>query len=150
MELPATQKGSAMDEPEARIMVVDCEPFDAAMIQYSLESRGFQALMVTNGQNPVQLIADHDPHLIILGVRNKSSDRFEMLRRIRDYSPVPVILVSAGVGSSEKAEGLVLGADDYLTTPVRSAELIARIRAVLRRVQFAEQKAPYSFFRVPS
>jgi two-component system KDP operon response regulator KdpE len=118
-------------------MVVDNDHFEAAMIQYGLESRGFEALVVEDGQKALKIVADYEPHLIILGVGRPDLNGFEVLRRIRDFSPVPIIMVSAGVGINEEVEGLRLGADDFVTTPLRTSVLVARVRAVLRRVEYS-------------
>lgn len=139
-----------MNERKARIMVVDNDHFEAAMIQYGLEARGFEALLVEDGQSALKMVADYEPHLIILGVGRPELNGFEILRRVRDVSPVPIIMVSAGAGINEEVEGLTLGADDFVTTPLRISVLIARIRAVLRRVEYSKQDRPYSFFRAPS
>ncbi len=139
-----------MNERKARIMVVDNDHFEAAMIQYGLESRGFEALVVEDGQKALKIVADYEPHLIILGVGRPDLNGFEVLRRIRDFSPVPIIMVSAGVGINEEVEGLRLGADDFVTTPLRTSVLVSRVRAVLRRVEYSKQDRPCSFFRAPS
>jgi two-component system KDP operon response regulator KdpE len=139
-----------MNERKTRIMVVDNDHFEAAMIQYGLESRGFEALVVEDGQKALKMVADCEPHLIILGVGRPDLNGFEVLRRIRNFSPVPIIMVSAGMGINEEVEGLRLGADDFVTTPLRTSVLIARVRAVLRRVEYSKQDRLCSFFRAPS
>jgi DNA-binding response OmpR family regulator len=116
------------------ILVVDDEPNIADLVDLYLAREGFRVLKAADGAAGLQAIRDHRPRLIVLDVGLPDVDGLEVCRRIRATSQVPVIFLTARDGEVDRVLGLELGADDYLTKPFSPAELVARVKAVLRRV----------------
>ncbi|MBI5029689.1 MAG: response regulator transcription factor [Chloroflexi bacterium] len=116
-----------------RILVVDDEPRYVRAIQVNLEARGFQVITAPDGQTAINLAARENPDLILLDIRMPQLDGYETCRRIRNFSNVPVIMLTALSEPNDKVKGLDLGADDYVTKPFNAEELVARVRAGLRR-----------------
>ena len=128
-----------MSQQKIRILVVDDEPKYSHIIRINLEARGYQVYLANNGLMAIDVAALEDPDLIILDVRMPKMDGFEACRRIREFSLVPIIMLTAMAEDVDKIKGLDLGADDYITKPFSIEELLARIRSALRRIEFAEQ-----------
>jgi two-component system KDP operon response regulator KdpE len=118
-----------------RILVVDDEKRMVDLIRMNLELEGFQVLEATNGVAALDQVRKHIPELIILDIMMPQLDGFEVLRMLREFSNVPVILLTAKGEEEDKVRGLELGADDYVTKPFGARELISRVKAVLRRTQ---------------
>ncbi len=116
------------------ILVVDDEPNIADLVDLYLAREGFRVLKAADGETGLQAMRDHRPRLIVLDVGLPDVDGLEVCRRIRATSQVPVIFLTARDGEVDRVLGLELGADDYLTKPFSPAELVARVKAVLRRV----------------
>ena len=116
------------------ILVVDDEPNIADLVDLYLAREGFRVLKAPDGMAGLQAMRDHRPRLIVLDVGLPDLDGLEVCRRIRATSQVPVIFLTARDGEVDRVLGLELGADDYLTKPFSPAELVARVKAVLRRV----------------
>jgi two-component system KDP operon response regulator KdpE len=129
-----------MHKGRARILVVDDEPRYVWAIRVNLEARGYQVLASSDGEEAVELVAGEDPDLVILDVRMPGLDGFEACRRIRQFSTVPILMLTAAAEDADKVEGLDAGADDYVTKPFNAEELLARVRAALRRVEFSAGK----------
>ena len=123
------------------VLVVDDEPRILRFVRAELESAGYGVETATDGAAALRAVEDGSPDLVVLDVIMPDLDGFEVLRRIRDFSSVPVILLTARGSDADKVRGLDLGADDYLTKPFSPDELSARVRAVLRRTAPAG-KAP--------
>jgi DNA-binding response OmpR family regulator len=119
------------------ILVVDDEPNIADLVDLYLAREGFRVLKAPDGAAGLQAVRDHRPRLIVLDVGLPDLDGLEVCRRIRATSQVPVIFLTARDGEVDRVLGLELGADDYLTKPFSPAELVARVKAVLRRVDGA-------------
>ncbi|HEX7521396.1 MAG TPA: response regulator transcription factor [Acidimicrobiia bacterium] len=119
------------------ILVVDDEPNIADLVDLYLAREGFRVLKAAGGEAGLQAMRDHRPRLIVLDVGLPDVDGLEVCRRIRATSQVPVIFLTARDGEVDRVLGLELGADDYLTKPFSPAELVARVKAVLRRVDGA-------------
>ena len=117
------------------ILVVDDEPRIAEVVTMNLELEGYQVSCASNGQEALRKIAEELPDLIILDVMMPDMDGFETLRRIRELSNVPVIMLTVRGGETDKVKGLELGADDYVTKPFGPRELVSRVKAALRRAQ---------------
>lgn len=115
------------------ILVVDDEERMARFIRLNLEHDGFRVLEGFRGLQAIQLLRDHLPDLVILDVMLPDMDGFEVLKMIREMSPVPVIMLTAKGEEEDRVRGLELGADDYVTKPFSPRELVSRVRAVLRR-----------------
>ncbi len=123
---------------KVRILVAEDEPRYIWAIQTNLEARNYEVLTAADGQQAVQLAADEQPDLILLDIKMPGMNGYEACRRIREFSTVPIIMITAMAADADKVLGLDLGADDYITKPFSVPELLARVRAALRRVEFAE------------
>ena len=117
-----------------RILVVDDEKRMIDFIRMNLEVEGFQVLGAENGIKALDVVRRHIPDLIILDIMMPQLDGFETLRMLREFSSVPVIMLTAKGEEEDKVRGLELGADDYVTKPFGARELGSRVKAVLRRV----------------
>jgi DNA-binding response OmpR family regulator len=119
----------------ARILVVDDEPRYLRLIEANLASDGFQVIKATNGQEAVDRVASHQPDLVLMDIMMPILDGFGATERIREFSNVPIIVVTARGEEGARVRGLDLGADDYIVKPFSATELLARVRAVLRRAK---------------
>lgn len=124
-----------MHAGKTRILVVDDEPRYVRAIQVNLETSGYQVLTARDGATAVECAAIEEPDLIILDVRMPGLDGFQACEQIREFSTAPVIMLTALAEDADKVKGLDVGADDYVTKPFSADELLARVRAVLRRVE---------------
>jgi two-component system KDP operon response regulator KdpE len=115
------------------VLVVDDEPRILRFVRAELESAGFRVLTAANGFAALDVANIEAPDLVVLDVIMPGLDGFEVLKRLRSQSSIPVILLTARGSDADKVRGLDLGADDYLTKPFSPDELSARVRAVLRR-----------------
>lgn len=118
-----------------RILVVDDEERMVRFIRMNLEHDGFQVGEAFNGKQAIQKIRDFTPDVILLDVMMPDIDGFEVLETIRDFSNVPVIMLTAKGEEDDRVRGLEGGADDYITKPFSPRELVSRIKAVLRRTE---------------
>jgi len=117
----------------ATILVVDDETPFLESLRFSLERQGYRVLTATDGQAGLRVARAERPDLLILDVMLPGMDGFKVCREIRAESDVPIIMLTARGDETDKVVGLELGADDYITKPFGLKELIARVRAVLRR-----------------
>ncbi|MCL4370939.1 MAG: response regulator transcription factor [Chloroflexi bacterium] len=115
------------------VLVVDDEPRYVRLLRANLESLGYRVVAADSGVSAVQRAEAEDPDLIVLDLMLPDLDGYEVCRQIREFSTVPIIMVTARRQQTDKVRGLDLGADDYLTKPFDAEELLARIRAQLRR-----------------
>lgn len=122
------------------ILVVEDEQDIATIIDFNLKRSGFDTLMAYDGPTGLKLALENAPDLILLDVMLPGMDGFEICRRVREKSQVPIIMLTAREEESDKILGLELGADDYVTKPFSNRELIARIKANMRR--FSADKVP--------
>ncbi|MBQ6159848.1 MAG: response regulator transcription factor [Oscillospiraceae bacterium] len=122
-----------------KILIIDDEELLVKGISYNLENEGYQVVTGTNGADAVRLAQDPEVRLIVLDVMMPVMDGLEACRRIRQFSNVPIIMLTAKTEDMDKLLGFDYGADDYLTKPFNILELKARIRAILRRT--AKQEA---------
>lgn len=118
-----------------RILLAEDELTLRDFVSRNLRARGFEVLEASNGLEAVALWEREDPHLLILDIMMPRMDGLEVCRRVREHSAVPIIVLTALDAESDKVTALDLGADDYLTKPFGVEELLARVRAVLRRTQ---------------
>jgi two-component system KDP operon response regulator KdpE len=121
-----------------RILIVDDELSILKFVRSNLEDRGYKVISATNGEEALHLIERELPNLIILDVMMPQTDGLEVCRRLREWSQIPIIMLSARGGEKDKVKCLDLGADDYIVKPFGTSELIARIGAVLRRTRAAD------------
>ncbi|HQC82683.1 MAG TPA: response regulator transcription factor [Bacillota bacterium] len=115
------------------ILVADDEADIRNLIKISLEENGYTVLTARNGKEALDIFMSEEVHLAILDVMMPVMDGFNLLRKIREHSTVPVIFLTARADDMDKVLGLGLGADDYISKPFSVAELIARVGAQLRR-----------------
>lgn len=120
-------------ERPASILVVDDEVPFVESLQFSLERQGYRVLTAMDGNNALRVARAERPDLIILDVMLPGMDGFKVCQALRRESDVPVIMLTARDDETDKVVGLELGADDYVTKPFGLRELLARVRAVLRR-----------------
>jgi DNA-binding response OmpR family regulator len=116
------------------IMVVDDEKRLVSLLESYLDQEGFRVVKASNGREALFLARQEKPDLIVLDIMMPEMDGYEFMRLHRKERNTPIILLTAKVEDDDKVIGLELGADDYVTKPFRPRELLARIRAVLRRV----------------
>ena len=116
-----------------KILVVDDEELLVKGIRFNLQNDGYEVVTGTNGREAVELAHDPEVRLIILDIMMPEIDGLEACRRIREFSAVPIIMLTARTQDMDKLLGFEHGADDYLTKPFNILELKARIRALLRR-----------------
>ncbi len=125
-----------------RILLAEDELALRDFVSRNLHARGFEVLEASNGLEAMALWQHEDPHLLILDIMMPRMDGLEVCRRVREHSAVPIIVLTALDAESDKVTALDLGADDYLTKPFGVEELLARVRAVLRRTQSEMQPLP--------
>lgn len=116
-----------------KILIIDDEELLVKGISYNLENDGYQVVTGSNGLDAVRLAQDPEVRLIVLDVMMPVMDGLEACRRIRQFSDVPIIMLTAKTEDMDKLLGFDYGADDYLTKPFNILELKARIRAILKR-----------------
>jgi len=121
-----------------QILVVDDEMQILRALRANLEARGYTVWTAADGDEALRTIVDRDPDLVILDLGLPKRSGLEVLRSLRSWSDIPVIIVSARNGDADKIAALDEGADDYLTKPFSIGELLARVRATLRRRVQAE------------
>src|SRR5438445_12356942 len=119
-----------------RILLAEDEIALGDIVSRNLRARGFEVLEASNGLEAIAVWEREDPHLLILDIMMPRMDGLEVCKRVREYSAVPIIVLTALDAESDKVTALDLGADDYLTKPFGVEELLARVRAVLRRTQW--------------
>lgn len=129
-----------------KILVVDDEPRYLRLMEANLVTEGLQVLKATNGQEAVDIVAEKHPDLVLLDVMMPVLDGFAACERIREFSNVPIIMVTARGSENDRVRGLDLGADDYIVKPFSATELLARVRAVLRRAQTSGSAFQQSIF----
>ncbi|MBI2942489.1 MAG: response regulator transcription factor [Chloroflexi bacterium] len=118
-----------------KILVVDDEPRILRLVRSNLEPAGYRVLTAADGPGAINEAEMHEPDLVLLDIMMPKMDGFEVCRRLREFSTVPIIILTARGAEHEKVRGFELGADDYLTKPFGVPELMARIKAVLRRAK---------------
>jgi DNA-binding response OmpR family regulator len=118
-----------------RVLVVDDDPPSVKMVAFLLQEEGYTVLTASNGQEALRKVEEESPDLVILDVMMPHMDGLEVCRRIRRTMNLPIIILSAKGETADRVTGLELGADDYLAKPFEPAELLARVRAVLRRAE---------------
>jgi two-component system, OmpR family, KDP operon response regulator KdpE len=123
---------STRSEP-GRVLIVEDEPALLRALQINLRARGYEVTTSTTGEDALVEAARHPPHAVLLDLGLPDVDGTEVIRRLRGWSAVPVIVLSGRAGSGDKIGALDAGADDYVTKPFSMEELLARLRAALRR-----------------
>ena len=129
--------GQAM--AKARILVVDDDSHILQLIHANLTVAGYDVAMAEDGAQGLEMIQAKQPDLVILDLVMPKVDGFEVARRIREFSPVPIIMLTARSSEVDIVRGFDVGADDYLTKPFAVNELLVRVRAVLRRTKYPSE-----------
>ncbi len=124
------------------ILIVDDEKRMVRFIRLNLEHDGFQVIQAFNGKDAIEQVRSSLPSLVLLDVMLPDIDGFQVLQKIREFSSVPVIMLTAKGEEDDRVRGLEWGADDYVTKPFSPRELVSRVRAVLRRIESSEGSAP--------
>lgn len=126
-----------MPAKKTTILTADDDPQLLRLVSRNLELEDYEVITASNGQQALEIIETQTPDLVLLDVMMPKMDGFTVCQRVREFSAVPIILITARGQDQDKVRGLDLGADDYLTKPFSIDELLARVRAVLRRGQFS-------------
>ena len=121
---------------KSMVLTADDDPHLLRLVMRNLEFEGYEVLTASDGQQALELIEAREPDLVLLDVMMPKMDGFTVCQRVREFSSVPIIMVTARGQEQDRVRGLDLGADDYLTKPFGVDELLARVRAVLRRSRF--------------
>jgi two-component system, OmpR family, KDP operon response regulator KdpE len=125
-----------------RVLVVDDEPPIVRAVAANLRVRGFEVLTAASGEAALAAVETHQPDCVVLDLGLPGVDGLEVLRRLRTWTQVPVVVLTAIDGERDKVTAFDLGADDYVTKPFGVAELMARIRVALRHARGADADRP--------
>lgn len=117
-----------------KILIVDDDPISVELVEHGLNGAGYEIITASDGQEALRAFFSNQPNLVILDISMPKLSGYEVCQRIREMSNTPIIILTALGREQDIVKGLDLGADDYLTKPFRMGELLARIRANLRRV----------------
>jgi two-component system KDP operon response regulator KdpE len=128
-----------------KVLVIDDEPQIRRALRAGLEHNGYEVMLAANGEEGLDVAALKIPDLLILDLALPGTDGFTVLKQLREWSKIPVIVLTVREGEEEKIKALDLGADDYLIKPFGLGELLARMRAVLRRANSEEKEAESTF-----
>ena len=131
-----------------RILVVDDEPRMIGFIRMNLELEGHQVIEAHSGLEALEMVRTKLPDLVLLDVMMPELDGFETLRMLREFTSIPVIMLTAKGEENDKVYGLELGADDYITKPFGPRELSSRIKAVLRRADMPTSSPDSAVLRI--
>jgi two-component system, OmpR family, KDP operon response regulator KdpE len=132
-----------------KLLVVDDEPdvVESVRLGFTLQWRDVDVLGAGKGEEALDLIEQERPDLVLLDIGLPDIDGFEVLRQVRAFSDVPVLMLTARDDAMDKVKGLELGADDYVTKPFNHLELMARVKAVLRRLEMPPPTSRAPSFR---
>lgn len=128
------------------VLVVDDDIAVLRLLKRILELEGIRVLTATGGEVALEVFEQETPDLVLLDIMMPDMDGFVVYQRIREFSQVPIIMVTAKGQDEEKVEGLNYGADDYLTKPFSAQELVARVKAVLRRTSLWDEYLEPTFY----
>ena len=134
-----------MSAKKPSVMVVDDDIRMLRMMKRMLELESFEVVMANGGDPALRIFEKETPDLVLLDIMMPDMDGYSVCQRIREFSQVPIIMVTARDQDKEKVEGLDSGADDYVTKPFSASELAARVRAVLRRTRGQNRTRETSF-----
>lgn len=129
-----------------RILVADDEIRYQRLLDANLRTDGYEVITASNGAEAIDLFSSQPIDLVLLDVMMPELDGFQTCQRIREYSNVPIIMLTAKGDEKDRVRGLDLGADDYLAKPFSATELLARVRAVLRRAEVATNITQTRYF----
>jgi DNA-binding response OmpR family regulator len=129
-----------------RILIVDDEPRYLRLLEANLKTEGYAVVTAADGLQAIDAYSAQPVDLILLDIMMPRLDGFGTCQRIREFSNVPIIMLTAKGEEQDRVKGLDLGADDYLVKPFSATELLARVRAVLRRAQLPTEQGQERFF----
>jgi DNA-binding response OmpR family regulator len=129
-----------------RILIVDDEPRYLRLLEANLKTEGYTVVTAADGLQAIDAFSAQPVDLILLDIMMPRLDGFGTCQRIREFSNVPIIMLTAKGEEQDRVKGLDLGADDYLVKPFSATELLARVRAVLRRAQLPGEQGQERFF----
>ncbi len=115
------------------VLVVDDDVGILRMVRRILELEGYSVIMASNGEAALNMLVEKDPDLVLLDIMMPDIDGYVVCQNIREFSQLPIIMITGKDKDEEKVQGLDIGADDYVTKPFSSRELVARIKAIMRR-----------------
>jgi two-component system response regulator VicR len=127
---------------DQKILIVDDEANIVDILKYNLEKEGFSTIAAYDGEKGLELALNAKPDLVLLDLMLPKMDGFTVCRKIRESSAVPIVMLTAKAEEVDKVLGLELGADDYITKPFSQRELMARVKANLRRQNLSDCSAP--------
>ena len=130
-----------MNEP--KVLVVEDEPALIDTLEYSLRKQGYNVSLATDGHKAIEIARAEPPDLILLDVMLPGIDGFEVCRILRQEMSVPILMLTAKADEVDKIVGLEVGADDYMTKPFSMRELLARVKAMLRRVRMVREEVAF-------
>jgi two-component system KDP operon response regulator KdpE len=129
-----------------KVLVVEDAPRVMRLVTEVLGAIGYRVIAASNGQSALEMVTLEQPDLVVLDILlGQGPDGYEVCRRIREFSDVPVIMLTAKAQDADVLQGFDVGADDYLTKPFNAKELVARVRAVLRRANRPEEAVTSTF-----
>jgi DNA-binding response OmpR family regulator len=136
-----------MASKKSMVLVIDDDIRMLRMMKRMLELESFQVIIANNGDMALKSFEKETPDLVLLDIMMPDMDGYTVCQRIREFSQVPIIMVTAKGDDKEKVEGLNIGADDYVTKPFSASELAARVRALLRRTEtnYQPQEAVFHY-----
>ena len=129
-----------------RVLIVDDEPRYLRLLDANLRTEGYEVVTAHDGQQAIEVFSAQPIDLILLDIMMPRLDGFGACQRIREFSSVPIIMLTAKGEEQDRVKGLDMGADDYLVKPFSATELLARVRAVLRRAQLPTEGGQARFF----
>lgn len=127
-------------EPQDRILVVEDDLTLLETLEYNLAGEGYEVLTAADGLTALEVAREEQPDLIVLDLMLPRLDGFEVCRILRHETNVPILMLTARAGEVDRVVGLEVGADDYLTKPFSMRELLARVKALLRRVRLIREE----------
>lgn len=130
-----------------KVLVVDDESRFVFLLSANLKTVGYDVCKAHNGEEAIKVLIDESPDIILLDAMMPVMDGFETLEKIRTFSSVPIIMVTAMGEEHQRIDGLNMGADDYITKPFSADELLARVNAVLRRSDIQQSNQQNKIFR---
>lgn len=129
------------------ILAVDDEPLYQRLVEANLKTEGYDVVTASNGEQALTMVAELNPDLILLDVLMPRLDGITTCERIRQFSMVPIIILTARGEEQDRVRGLEAGADDYIVKPFSAPEMVARVKAVLRRAQKSDLTTESQFFK---
>lgn len=131
-----------------KILIIEDEVSISDLLSYSLRKEGFITQVAPNGEQGLKLIAEFNPHLILLDLMLPDMSGFEVCKRVTNEYIIPIIMITAKSDTVDKILGMELGADDYITKPFDIREVIVRIKAIFRRIELISESTEMNEFEI--